>query len=187
MTIKRIPIENLTDANHGRVALEGNSWDRLPKSSVYVDPKTGKIIDGSKGATLGELRGDEVELPRTTWHQLSSCEYDRLRKETLEMMKIFGLQFNLLVDNTKPNWEAFFWKGHHPSGRHTITACYSKTHPYGPMRIFVAPNDLDTHHKFKDGSICYLKESEWNPNWTAATAIGTAIRYLTTYYQGALR
>jgi len=179
MAIRRVPIENLSDANHGRVALEGDSSDRLPPRSVYVNPVTGTIIDGSKGATLGELHGNEIELPRTTWHQLCPVEYNRLRKESLEMMKIFGRKFDLLVDDSKPNWEAFFWEGKHPSWRHTITAKYSKIHPYSPMKIFVSPDDLDTHHKCGDGSICYLDDGEWSSNWTAATAIGTAIRYLT--------
>jgi len=187
MAIKRIPIENLADATHGKVALEGNSWDRLPRSSVYVDPQTGRIVDGSKGATLGNLHGNEIELPRTTWHRLNPNEYNRLRKESLEMMRIFELRFNLLVDTTKENWEALQWKGKHPSGRHVITARYSKAHPYAPMMIFVFPDDLDTHHKFGDGSICYLNGSEWNPNWTAATAVGIAIRYLTEYYKGELK
>lgn len=181
MALRRIPIQNLADPRHEVVVLEGRANERLPSNRVYVDLDTGKVINGSKGARLSQLRGREIELPRTTWFSLN---VNRLRKETLEMQRIFNGRFQLYEDTEKSgrSWARFIWIGFDPRGRHEIVARYSKLHPFRQMEIKVIP-DIETKHKI-GGGICYLEDHEWNPDWTAATAIATAIRFLSDYYNG---
>ena len=68
MAIRRVPIETVADPLHGKINLEGNSRDLLPRDRVYINPIEGTVIDGREGDTLGQLKGDEIELPRTTWY-----------------------------------------------------------------------------------------------------------------------
>lgn len=65
--MKRIPIETLADSQHGRIVLEGENHENLPQDRVYVDPVSGRVVDGGKGGKIGDLRGGEAELPKTTW------------------------------------------------------------------------------------------------------------------------
>ncbi len=108
----------------------------------------------------------------------------RLRIEQFEMGRLPGLRgFSLYEDTDYPrsDWRRYFWEGDAPAG-YNVIARYSKRHPYEKMDIEVIP-DVDTHHKHGQ-YICYLRESEWSANWTAATAILTAFRYLEDYVLG---
>jgi len=69
MAIRRVPIESAADLNHQKVQLEGDYYDELPNGKVYVDPYDGSTIDGDQGGTLGQLQGNEIEIPKTTWYQ----------------------------------------------------------------------------------------------------------------------
>ncbi len=107
--------------------------------------------------------------------------------EIKEVLVMPGLEHFQLYEDTsreRDSWDRYFWRGRAPSG-HTVIARYDKAHPFLPMKIFIEP-DIDTHHKLPDGSVCYLKDSEWSPNWTAATAILTAFRFLDEHRKGLL-
>ncbi len=182
MAIRRVPIENLSEPGHRPIFLRGEEDSTLPKNKVYVDPTTGRVLSGQRGDKLRHLLGREIELPLTTWY----LDRDRLGDEIREVQRILGPDFQLYMDDEKglSSWESFFWMGHHPGGPHVIRASYSPLHPLEQMRISTIPDDLDTHHRLGDGSLCYLKPQEWSPDWTAATALGQAIRFLTDYYEG---
>ncbi len=68
MAIKRVMVETVADPRHGSIFLEGEHHDELPQDRVYVDPHTGIVLDGGKGHRLADLRGNEIELPKTTWY-----------------------------------------------------------------------------------------------------------------------
>jgi len=166
--MRRIPIESLADGQHGRIALEGENTERLPKDRVYIDPKTGRIVDGGKGGKMGDLKGGMAELPKTTWWNM---DIGRLEIEAREMLRVFERKYELYEDKGE-----YFWKGRTPSS-HTIRAVYAPNHPFQPMKVFATP-DVDTHHKYEDGSLCLWKSAEWSPNMTAATVIGIATWFL---------
>ena len=68
MAIKRIPVETVADPNHGTLVLEGEGREVLPLDRVYVEPEDGTIRDGNLGHRLKDLRGNEIEIPRTIWY-----------------------------------------------------------------------------------------------------------------------
>ncbi|MBW2149698.1 MAG: hypothetical protein JRG73_18075 [Deltaproteobacteria bacterium] len=105
-------------------------------------------------------------------------------KEVLVMPGLGHFQLYEDTSRERESWDRYLWRGRSPTG-HTVIAKYDSAHLFLPMRIFVEP-DIDTCHKLADGSICYLKDFEWSPNWTAATAILTAFRFLDEYGKGLL-
>ena len=68
MALQRVPIQTLADPTHRAVELQGNRNDKLPTDKVYVDPQSGHVQDGRRGDQLKDLRGNEMERPRTTWY-----------------------------------------------------------------------------------------------------------------------
>lgn len=64
----QIPVERAHGSQHGQVILSGDSRDRLPLDSVYVNPESGQIFSGNQGHTYGDLKGGEVEMPVSTWY-----------------------------------------------------------------------------------------------------------------------
>ncbi len=65
MVTRRIPTVAESDTNV--IEMEGRPDDRLPDNRVYVDPHSGRTVDGRRGGKLRDLRGDEIEILRTTW------------------------------------------------------------------------------------------------------------------------
>lgn len=74
MSIKRVPVETVADQTHGSIMLEGDTRDSLPSDRVYVNPSKGEVVDGQRGGKLGDLAGDEIEMPRTRWYGEAGCE-----------------------------------------------------------------------------------------------------------------
>lgn len=72
---------------------------------------------------------------------------------------------------------------------HTIRLVYSSNHPYEQMKVYVLQPTLPmvNLHIHPDGSICYMKGSEWHPEWTAYAVYLTTIRFLDEFYSGRMR
>lgn len=68
MAIQRVPVQTVADPVHGQVDLEGNANDALPNDRVYVDAQSGRIADGRLDGKLSDLKGGELEIPRTVWY-----------------------------------------------------------------------------------------------------------------------
>jgi ubiquitin-protein ligase len=73
-------------------------------------------------------------------------------------------------------------KGH----SHEVRLVYSENHPYEKMTVYVLKPGLRKHsvHIHDDGSICYMKDDEWSPEWSAFTVFLTLLRFLDDYYSG---
>jgi len=69
---------------------------------------------------------------------------------------------------------------------HMIRLVYSPNHPYEEMKVYVLQPKLPVVnlHIHSDGSICYMKNSEWHPEWTAYAVYLTTIRFLDEFYSG---
>lgn len=100
----------------------------------------------------------------------------RFQAEQREVMKIFGRRFQLYEDTSvsRNRWDRYMYVG--KSNRYTITARYHQEHPFQRMNILLNPRPK-THHWYDD-SLCYLTDAEWSQNFTAATVLGIAIRFL---------
>lgn len=62
----------------------------------------------------------------------------------------------------------------------TIVGRFERDHPYVPPRFTITPPPSSTHY-YDDGRgmhLCYCLPSEWNPDWTIATALGIVCRFL---------
>lgn len=64
--MKRV-IQTTTTPNHDTMVLEGMPHETLDKTKAYVNPFNGDCFDGSNGHRLRDLKGNEMEIPKTTW------------------------------------------------------------------------------------------------------------------------
>lgn len=104
----------------------------------------------------------------------SRLSKERREIRNLPLLRDFRLYEHL--DVSAHSWTRYFWQGLAPSF-HRITAHYPASYPYAPLKIFVSP-DVSTHHKWPGGSLCLMRTEQWSPNYTAATIIAIAIRFL---------
>ena len=111
----------------------------------------------------------------------------RLEYERREMRRIRGLRrFELFEDTDYPwdSWQRYFWIGDTFMG-HELKAYYPENYPYQEIEIKVFP-DLETHHKYFRDQLCLMKPYQWSPDYTAASTILIAVRFLVEYYEGEL-
>jgi ubiquitin-protein ligase len=69
---------------------------------------------------------------------------------------------------------------------HEVRLVYDENHPYRKMTVYVLKPKLvkNSVHVHSDGSICYMKEDEWSPEWTAFSVYLTLLRFLDDHYSG---
>lgn len=111
----------------------------------------------------------------------------RLRLEVAEMRRIPRLRnFGLFeeTDVSPDSWHRYLWKGTAPSG-HQLTARYPKAYPRQQLCVTVEPK-IKTHH-YLNGGLCIMKSHQWSPNYTAATNILIAFRFLEEVRRGIVR
>jgi len=72
---------------------------------------------------------------------------------------------------------------------HTILLEYSDNHPYEKMQVYVSNPKLPcvNYHIHSDGTICYIKDQEWGPDWTAYAVYLTTMRFLDDFYGGRMK
>jgi len=113
---------------------------------------------------------------------------DKMRlKVEIELMKKGGVNFDLCQDEN----ENLLWRGAltvlgHYHG--DVRLVYPENFPYQQMVVYVLKPRLPpvSEHIFGDGTICYMKPSEWSPEWTAYAVYLTTIRFLNAFYSGKL-
>ena len=131
--------------------------------------------------TLKAGKSRSQELNGTGNNQM---DIKRFKVECIEMSaKSMFRRFSLFEDSnySKNTQSRYLWKGQ-MRGRE-ITLKYPSNYPRAPMKVFVSPG-LRTHHKWRDGSLCYMKSHEWSPNYTPATVIGIVARFLDEFSKG---
>jgi len=64
--MKRIEVNSVADDKHGKVIYEGRPSEMLPSNRLFI-AEDGTIVDPREGGSLSQLRGGEIEFPRTTW------------------------------------------------------------------------------------------------------------------------
>jgi ubiquitin-protein ligase len=102
----------------------------------------------------------------------------RLELERLEMSRIPRLRHFRLGQNSDVNpmsWSRYYWTGETPTG-HLLRAQYPSSYPYRPLVVTVDP-PVHTSHRHL-GALCLMYGHEWSPNYTAATNILIAFRFL---------
>jgi len=112
------------------------------------------------------------------WYQTTQGQR-RLQAETAQMRRNTSFLLNQDDENGK-----LAWKGH--LGGHDILLEYSDEHPDKKMIAYVTNPQLPcvNLHIHPDGTICYMKDQEWSPDWTAYTVYLTAIRFLDDFHRG---
>jgi ubiquitin-protein ligase len=111
---------------------------------------------------------------------------ERLKLE-IELMQKSGVNFQLFSDE----YENLLWRGplfvcnHYHSD---VRLVYPENFPYERINVYVLDPKLPplTHHVLEDGRICYMKDEEWSPNWTAYAVYLTTIRFLNDFYKGVM-
>jgi len=70
-----------------------------------------------------------------------------------------------------------------------VRLVYDSNHPYEKITVFVFREQLPcvNNHIHADGSICYIGENEWNPEWTAYAVYVTTKRFLEDFWSGRMR
>jgi len=70
-----------------------------------------------------------------------------------------------------------------------VRLVYDNNHPYEKIKVFVLREQLPcvNNHIHADGSICYIADNEWNPEWTAYAVYVTAKRFLEDFWSGRMR
>lgn len=109
----------------------------------------------------------------------------RLRLEAVEIKRSRALRHFELYEDTDyepTDWRRYLWKGRAPTG-HEITARYPENYPHRDLSVHVTP-DVRTHHKWRDGRLCLMEGHEWSPDFTAATNIAIAFRFLQEHNEG---
>jgi ubiquitin-protein ligase len=112
---------------------------------------------------------------------------DRLKLE-VELMQRSGANFQLCSDEH----ENLLWCGpllvcnnYHSD----VRLAYPENFPHEKIGVYVLSPKLPpvTHHVHEDGQICYMKDEEWSPDWTAYAVYLTTIRFLNDFYSGKMR
>ena len=108
----------------------------------------------------------------------------RLRAE-IELMEQNGVNFELYTDDD----ENLLWKGPLYVSNHyhgDVRLVYSEIHPFKQMTVFIMDPSLPciNLHVHQNGTVCYIRDEEWSPEWTALAVYLTAIRFLSDYYSG---
>jgi ubiquitin-protein ligase len=98
-------------------------------------------------------------------------------------MKKGAPQFSLYLDDETGEliWQGSVCvRGH----SHEARLVYSRNHPYEKMAVYVNPRLRNSLHVHSDGSLCYMRNEEWSPEWTAFSVYLTILRFLDDYYSG---
>lgn len=112
----------------------------------------------------------------------------RLQVEIEEMKRIPGLRsFELFKDDrySDGDWRRVLWRGKAPTG-HVIEARYPSSYPHAPLFITTTPK-VPTHHYYDSGGLCVMRPGEWSPDFSAATNITIAFRFLDDVRCGRVR
>jgi len=108
----------------------------------------------------------------------------RLEVEMLEMRVTPGLEHFRLGERTsepKDSWRRYYWIGIAPTGQ-TLKAEYPYDYPREAIWVDTHPRLKSFHHR--EGYLCLMEPREWSPDYTAATAIAIAFRFLREYLDG---
>jgi len=109
---------------------------------------------------------------------------ERLELE-IELMEDKGVNFQLFQDEEGN----LLWRGslsimgHYHSD---VRLVYPENFPYEPIKVYILNPMLPTSnlHIHEDGSICYMREEEWSPDWTAYAVYLKTIEFLYEFYSG---
>jgi ubiquitin-protein ligase len=109
---------------------------------------------------------------------------DRLKLE-VELMQRSGANFQLCSDE----YENLLWRGPllvYNRYHSDVRLVYPENFPHEKIEVYVLDPKLPTvtHHVYEDGRICYMKDEEWSPDWTAYAVYLTTIRFLNDFYNG---
>jgi hypothetical protein len=109
----------------------------------------------------------------------------RRLKAEIRLMEQNGVNFELCVDGDENLlWRGSFYVSNQYHG--DVRLVYDEIHPYKQMTVYILDPPLPhtNLHVHSDWTICYIRENEWSPEWTAFAVYLTTIRFLNDYYSG---
>ena len=115
------------------------------------------------------------------WYQKSKGK-QRLKAEMVQILNNQA-KLELFEDSSK---KKLLWQG---SGfGHKIKLVYPDRYPFEQINVHISNPKLPivNNHIHADGTICYIKDNEWSPEFTAYAVFLTTIRFLDEFYSGVM-